>query len=431
MEQGYKIERKISGGSYSQITTVGANVETYTDNNLTIGAVYFYRVRAYNSSGNSGYSNEAQIYLIITFSNTFGGSGDDKGHSVQQTMDGGYIIAGTTSSFGAGANDFYLVKTDDNGNQQWYQTFGGSDDEWGDDVQQTTDGGYIIAGSTYSFSVGFREVYLIKTDGNGNQQWQQTFGGNSMDYGRGIQQTMDGGYIIAGTTSSFGAGANDFYLVKTDDNGNQQWYQTFGGSDNEWGADVQQTTDGGYIMVGTTSSIGAGDTDVYLIKTNNQGNAIWSKTFGGGDDDWGVNVQQSIDSGYIITGFTVSFGAGYCDVYLIKTDNQGNEIWSKTFGGIGDDRGNGVQQTTDGGFIIVGSTESNGSGCRDIYLIKTDNQGNEIWSKTFGGSDNEWGESVEQTADDGYVIAGYTESNGSGSYEVWLIKTDMAGNVNQ
>ena len=353
---------------------------------------------------------------------TFGGGNDDIGSSVQQTSDGGYIIAGYTASYGAGS-DVYLIKTDANGNEQWSQTFGGSSGDDGYSVQQTSDGGYIIAGTTYSYGAGSADFYLIKTDANGNESWSQTFGGSGYDRGHSVQQTSDGGYIIAGYTFSYGAGS-DVYLIKTDANGNEQWSQTFGGSDSDYGKSVQQTYDEGYIITGQTYSYGAVFEDVYLIKTDANGNEQWYQTFGGSSYDYGYSVQQTSDGGYIIAGSTLSYGAGGYDVYLIKTDENGNETWSKTFGGSLGDGSYSVQQTSDGSYIIAGYTFSYGAGGEDVYLIKTDMNGNEVWSQTFGGSDWDEGWSVQQTSDGGFVIAGWTYSYGAGGNDVWLIRLE-------
>jgi hypothetical protein len=254
----------------------------------------------------------------VEWEKTFGGQNSDWGFSVQQTSDGGYIIVGTTWSYGAGEADVYLIKVDANGNMQWSRTFGGAREDRGFSVQQTRDGGYIIVGSTTSYGAGLYDVYLIKVDANGNMQWSKTFGGTGHDVGYSVQQTRDGGYIIVGYTESYGAGGYDVYLIKVDANGNMQWSRTFGGSGDDEGYSVQQTSDGGYIIVGSTTSYGAGGSDVYLIKVDANGNMQWSRTFGGARDDGGSSVQQTSDGGYIIVGYTASYGAGGSDVYLIK-----------------------------------------------------------------------------------------------------------------
>ncbi|MHC4633484.1 MAG: hypothetical protein ACYS9C_19735, partial [Planctomycetota bacterium] len=226
-------------------------------------------------------------------------------------------------SFGAWQSDVYLIKTDSNGNGEWEKTFGGSGGEWGYSVQQSTDGGYIIAGYTSSYGAGASDVYLIKTEPNGNSQWQKTFGGSEGDQGWSVQQTTDGGYIIAGWTDSYGAGNDDVYIIKTDPNGNSVWHKTFGGSGNDMAYSVQQTSDTGYIITGSTYSYPVGDWDVYLIKTDPNGNSQWQKTFGGSESDGGRSGQQTSDGGYIIAGYTWSFGAEMRDVYLIKLCSDG------------------------------------------------------------------------------------------------------------
>ena len=350
---------------------------------------------------------------------TFGGEGYEGGHSVQQTQDGGYIICGNGD----------IVKTDGSGNEQWAQTFNAFDFY---SVQQTTDGGYIITG----WGSGMSRAIAMKINDIGNTIWwdsytQSTINNiNSSAYS--IQQTTDGGYIITGTsssTSNIGNGSTDVYLIKINENGIEQWSQIFGDYSEDRGNSVQQTQDGGYIITGSTNSYGNGISDVYLIKTDSQGDSIWTKTFGGEYIDEGLSIQQTLDGGYIIVGNTESFGNGNSDIYLIKTDENGSELWFKTYGGTAVDEGLSVQQTLDGGYIIVGNTESFGNGNRDVYLIKTDENGNEQWTKTLGGEDDDYGRSVQQTTDGGYIICGTTLSFGNGYSDIYLIKTDESGNI--
>jgi hypothetical protein len=357
---------------------------------------------------------------------TYGGSGTDQGYSVRQTTDGGYIVAGRTSSFGAGGYDAWLIRTDASGDTLWSRTYGGSVGEDAQSVQQTEDGGYIITGYTMSFGGGRREnVYLVKTDADGDTLWTRTYGGTSgSDCGLSVQQTTDGGYIVAGYSNSFGGLGNyDFYLVKTDAAGDSLWTRTYGGDAHDFGRSVRQTTDGGYIVTGNTESFGAGGHDVYLVKTDANGGVLWTRTYGGTEDEYGRCVQQTTDGGYIVTGNTNSFGAGGADAWLIRTDANGDTLWTRAYGGSSDDYGQCVELTTDGGYIIAGWTYSFGAGNWDFYLVKTDANGDALWTRTYGGTDWDQGLCIQQTADDGgYIVAGYTMSFGAGGYDVWLLK---------
>ena len=334
---------------------------------------------------------------------TYGGTGVDAAYSVQQTSDGGYIIAGETRSYGAGKSDIWLVKTDSSGNEQWNRTFGGTGRDWANSVQQTADGGYIIAGG------GGEDIWLVKTDSSGNEQWNRTFGGTGFDNANSIQQTADGGYIIAGV------GGEDIWLVKTDSSGNEQWNRTFGGTAWDEAYSVQQTADGGYILAGCTDSHSVDFRDIWLVKTDSSGNEQWNRTFGkaafdeaylvhqtsdggytiagisgagvgywlvktdsNGNEQWNKTfggtdyshaVQQTSDDGYIIAGEARLYDADWHnDFWLVKTDSNGNEQWNKTFEGTGVGVAYSVQQTSDGGYIIAGT--SYGAGKPDFWLIK-------------------------------------------------------------
>jgi len=365
----------------------------------------------------------------ITFERTYGGPDYEEGQSVAQTEDGGYVIVGYTQSYGQGERDFYLVRTDQYGDTLWTRTYGGSEFDEASAVAQTEDGGLIIVGYTTSFGVSGREVYLVKTDSNGDTLWTRLKGGWADDQGRSVIQTSDGGYIIAGFTDSYGAGQTDVYLVKTDSMGHTVWEWTYGGAGDDYGRSVLQTSDGGYVIGGSTGSYGAGSFDFYLIKTDASGDTLWTRTYGGSDGDWGSSVALTDDGGYLVTGQTFSFGAGNNDIYLVKTNGLGDTLWTRTYGGSQYDLGASSLQTGDGGYIITGYTESFGAGDSDVALIKADSLGNTTFNRTFGDSIDERGWSVALASDGGYVVGGATRSFGAGEYDFYLIKTDPEGRV--
>jgi predicted secreted protein len=357
---------------------------------------------------------------------TYGGVASDIGTGwTLQTSDGGYAIEGDTSSFGAGGSDFWLVKTDASGNMQWNKTYGGTLNEVSGDMCQTSDGGYAIAGGTYSFGIGGgQDVWLVKTDATGNMQWNKTYGGNATDIAYHVTQTSDGGYALAGTTNSFGAGGQDAWLVKTDAAGDMQWNKTYGFSGTDSVVDVLKTSDGGYAMLGASASVGAGGQDAWLIKTDATGTMLWNKTYGGTGLDMGESVVQTIEGGYAWVGFTASVGAGGWDCWFVKTDAAGSMQWNKTYGTAVNDLAIHLIQTTDTGYAMVGWTYANG---QDMLLIKTDASGNTQWNMTYGGTGLENGYALLQSDDGGYVLTGSTNSFGAGGNDIWLVKVDESG----
>ena len=362
----------------------------------------------------------------IMFERTYGGWDKDEGYCVQQTSDGGYILVGFTQSFGAGRKDVYIVKTDSLGNTLWTRVYGGELWDEGRHVEQTEDGGYIIVGGTYSYGAGDCDVWLLKTDSLGDIIWTHTYGDWGHDQGMCVRQTPDGGYIIVGTfypQSSYG----DVYILKTDSLGDTLWARTYGEMNvDEWGSSVQPTADGGYIIVGGK---GGGIRDLYLLKVDSLGDTVWTRTYGGSGDEWGACIEPTNDGNYIIVGGTHSYGAGYSDIWLLKVNLSGDTLWTHTFGGASYEWGYSVQQTSDLGYIVTGCTESFGAGGEDVYLVKMDSLGNTLWTRTYGGGGGDRGYFVRQTSDLGYVVLGYTGSFGAGSSDFYLIKTNTAGNV--
>ena len=354
---------------------------------------------------------------------TFGGSNEDVGQSVLQTSDGSYIIAGSTKSDSAGGYDAWLIKADREGSEIWNKTFGGPRDDRANSVQQSSDGGYVITGATRSSGAGGSDVWVIKTDKDGSRTWDKNIGGQLDDEGSSIRQTADGGYIIAGKTRSVSSnGYYDALLIKIDKFGNEIWKKTFAGPLDDEADLALPTSDGGYIIVGATNSYGAGDYDVWMIKTDGEGNRVWDNAFGGAQSErnpWsdGWSAEQTDDGGYILTGSTRSFGSGGYDIWAIKTDEAGNKVWDKTFGGPLDDEGDSVLKTGDGEYILAGSTSSYGAGGYDAWLIKIGRDGTKVWDKTYGGKLDDKIYSAQLINDGGYLISGITSSFGPYSLE--------------
>ncbi len=364
-----------------------------------------------------------------TFQKTYGGASMDVGYSVQQTMDGGYIITGTTNSYGSGLKDVYLIKTNSFGDTLFTKTYGMTSytNDIGVFVRQTTDKGYIIIG--YFDANSAPNAYLIKTDSLGNGEWSGMFDGaqGGQSKGKCVLQTNDGGYIFTGYTEDNATAGSGISLIKTDSNGILLWnWICDAGNSNEEGHSIKQTADGGYIITGEKLSFVTLEKDVFLLKTDNGGVLLWSRTYGGLNNENGNSVEQTTDGGYIIAGTTNSFGSGQNDIFVIKTSAIGNILWTKTYGGTGNDSSTYIQRTTDGGYIIAGSTTSFGAGNSDVYLIKIDSVGIVTWSKTFGTNGDEYGYSAQQTIDGGYIITG---SSGAINPDIYLIKTDANGNT--
>ncbi len=405
---------------------------------VAVGSTLTFELTVTDAGGLTNKDTCMVSVVSITFNNTFGWSTWEEGYAVQQTSDGGYILAGYKSAIN---DDALLVKADANGDLLWDRIFNKTYSyhyfsHYARAVRQTSDGGYILAGYTD------HDAWLIKTDSSGltcnyhnetgncynnDTEWVRVFGLGNGEYAYAVQQTSDGGYITAGYTT---AGNYDAWLTKTDSSGNKLWGKTFGGSNNDYTYAIQQTSDGGYILTGYTKSYGAGGQDAWLIKTDSSGNKLWDRTFGGSFDEYASSVQQTSDGGYILAGYTSSYGVGGQDAWLIKTDSNGNKLWDRTFGGSDDEYASSVQQTSDGGYILAGYTSSYGVGGQDAWLIKTDSNGNKLWDRTFGGSDEDYASAVQQTSDGGYILAGATQNSDYMSHwDAWLIKTDAEGNA--
>ena len=326
-------------------------------------------------------------------------------NSFKQTNDGGYVFTGNNSL------NTYLARADSLGDTLWTKTFNIPMADYGESIIITFDGYYVIAGRT------FYDAFILKTDINGDTLWYKTYGGSGEDEFWGLTETSDGGYAAVGNSNSFGP-SYDIWLVRTNKDGDTLWTKTFPNPNWDYSFSVQETTDGGLILGCTkyiSDSASIYNYDTYLIKTNGNGDTLWTKTYGGNLSEDGFSVQQTTDGGYIVTGGTYSFGNGQRDIYLVKTNSTGDTLWTKTYGWADDEHPWEVQQTIDGGYIIVGNTESNSIGFKDILLIKTDTVGDTLWTRTFGMAGETWyGKSVQQTTDGGFIVGGLVSAGGLG-----------------
>jgi len=356
----------------------------------------------------------------VVWNRTFGGNYNDGAWCLEETADGGFILAGNTAGRGEGS-DLFLVRTDGNGSLLWEKTFGGSGEDAGYFVQQAQDGGFIVTGSTRSFGMGGELLWLLKTDGNGSLLWDRTFGGfvsSTGDGGWSVDETDDGGYIAAGYTQSQGSGRKDMWLLKTDALGNLLWEKTFGGQQDDVGMSVLQSRDGGFIVAGRTASFGQGGDDMWLLRTDSEGVELWNATFGGREDDAAFQVVETED-GYALAGRTESGGVGK-RVALVRVNRDGRKIWQREYEGSS---AASLALTGDGGFLLAGRVDRAESG-RDALLIKTDSQGREQWSLILGGQGDEIGTFAVQCRDGSYGMAGIASSCGQGAEDAWLVKVD-------
>ena len=431
----------------------------------------------------SSFSSPLFAQPAIEWDRDFGGTSYEEVRGLQQTSDGGYIMGAHTSSdaggdvtdpaYASGWSDFWLVKIDPAGNKVWDRRFGGTAAESLQDVKETSDGGFILGGWSYSDISGDKtennygfpwtsDIWIVKTDSNGNFQWDLTLGGSNNEQLYGVEQTSDGGYIIggwsdsgiSGTKSEPSQGGWDFWMVKVDASGNYVWDKTFGGTAFDMMLDIHQTTDGGYILGGWSGSDANGDKsdpligviDFWVIKTDGAGNKVWDQTYGGNGNDQIRRIQQTNDGGYVFAGFSDSDVGGYksepnqgdLDMWIVRTNAAGTYQWDKTFGGAGYDELQCIEETPHGILLLGGYSNSGISGDKteasrgsyDYWVIKANSVGTKIWDKTLGGSDSDILSRFYQTMDGGYVLSGWSNSDASGeksedtngSNDAWVVK---------
>lgn len=406
----------------------------------------------------------------VEWQKSFGGSANETAKSIVQTPDGGYITAGFSKSsdgnatMNHGDNDFWIVKMNSYGTLEWQKSLGGSGDDQANSICVASDGGYVIAGSTTStngditLNKGYADYWIVKLNAQGNIVWQKTYGGTSHDIATSVKQTTDGGFVVAGYSSSNNGditgnhgSATDYWILKLDSSGNLQWQKALGGSSNERAFEIQQTSDGGYVIAGDTnssnsgdvSSVGLGARDLWIIKLGDTGNIIWDKRFGGSAEDYAYSVAQTSEGGYIVSGTTTSnngniiFNNGQGDFWILKLDSSGNLQWQKALGSVTYDQSYSVRQTQDGNYVATGYLSSNTGTAEgeplastQFWVVKLDTSGNLLWHKSYGGNGNEVAYSIIPTVDGGLALAGNSNSNpdsgdvtgNQGQSDFWILK---------
>jgi len=400
-------------GDFSGHVTIKSNASSSPDQAQLTGA---------GSSAGAG---------SVYFERIIGGVDRDSDGSIRLTINDGYILAGSSDDTVSGDPLASILRIDEYGSPIWYKQYPGAGSSGFTDVIPAEGGGYIAIGRTGALPTSNSRIYIVKTSEDGDVVWEQY--GYSINSGTyddvvvSIEATSDGGYIVAGHTKNVpaGGGIKDALLMKIDGTGAMQWYKTYGTTEGEEAASVQQTQDDGFVLTGSQST-GVSGFDVYLVKTSADGTVEWAKTYGGDNWDSGSSVILAEGGGYIVAGYSI-VGANGRDVYLLKTDAEGVAKWEKTYGGGSDDAASAVIRTNDQGYLITGYTESFGQG-RDLYLIKTDNTGNWVWETTYGGSGAESGSCIRMTKNEGYIVSGTTSSY-SKDTDVYVLKIDNTGMI--
>jgi hypothetical protein len=367
----------------------------------------------------------------VAFARSYGGTRYDVGYWVQQTSDGGYIMAGLFTPSASDSGDVILIKVDGLGNVVWSKRYGGPREERAFSVKQTSDGGYITVARTKSFEDTNRwDVLLIKTDPNGNLQWGRVYSNSLLDdEPADVIETSDGGYlVVGGAQSRRSSSQNEILVMKINSSGDLRWVRWFGDTIYQDQAySVKRTSDGGYIVAGRTGSYGSGNADIFLMKLDGSGNVVWARAYGSSGPDFGYDVQITSDGGFVVVGYYTS--SGDTSSIIVKTNSSGNVQWYRVLGGTQMDAFYSVDQTSDGGFIASGITHSFGSGSADVFLARLASSGTLQWSKIYGGSQWDQASSIQQTSEGGYVMAGRTRSFTAGNFDFFLIKTDAVGNI--
>ena len=434
----YHLYSSTSSDMFSKTIIVTNAVKNDTTHSLVLNLtdpLKYYQIIVEDQWGFFSESSIVQAKMPFTMIKNYGGTQNERGYSVKQTSDGGYVIVGSSTSYGAGGSDLWILKVDGLGEFSWSKTYGGQGNDIGRDITQTSDGGYIVTGYTKSFSSGGdMDLWLIKTDANGesclysdggtcsenSSKWIKSFGTSGNDYGTSVKETSEGDFIVAGKSGRIPS----VFVIKTNSSGEKIWENLYGTGPGDRAQYIIERQDLGFLIVGKENANNVDD-NLCLINIDTDGAEVWHSLYGGGGADGGNHISEVSGGGYIIAGATKSYGNGnWDDLWLVKTSTGGSMEWQKTFGGSYTETGNYTHEKDEGGYMVTGSTESIGQGFYDIWVVSTDYTGNEIYSQTFGGNMDDKAIRGARGNSGELLIIGYTNSFGNGGEDVLLIKID-------
>jgi len=364
---------------------------------------------------------------LWAFAKTFGGTSDEYGYSIVQTMDGGFAVAGFTQSFGAGGSDILVLKLAPDGSLIWARTYGGTSWDYAYSIIQTTDGGYAVAGMTYSFGYGDGDFIVLKLASNGSLTWARTFGNSGGgEYISSIIQTTDGGYAVTGVGREAWTG-NNLVVLKLAADGSLTWSKTFSYSGyTEYPKSIIQTAEGGYAVAGYSGTISS-SCAFFVFKITSDGSLVWARTYGGASSDWGCSIVQTTNGGYAVAGCTESFSTMERDILVLNLNSDGSLAWARKYGGTYNDEAYSIIQTQDGGYAVAGGTYD-GTRQYDYFVLKLASDGSVSWAKTLGGWNHEFAQSIIQTTDRGYAVTGWTWTFGAGGNDFLVLRLPSDGN---
>ena len=385
-------------------------------------------IRLYTLGGEIFDSEDINLSInnFLVFSKLYGSTEkNESGHSVLQNMDSNFVVLGSVD------NDILLMEADNKGQVIWSQSYGGSQglDE-AHHIKQTNDGGYVISGSTRSYGFGGSDIWLIKSGPNGLIEWNTYIGTEHNEKGGQVIQTEDGGFLVIGNLINEQEQDSDVWLIKTNSQGDSIWTKSYGGDGDEFGSDIIKIENNGYILLGSTSSYGNNDLDILMIKIDDEGEEQWIRNYGIGSDDIGQAIVQTRDGGYMVQFLVESYGYGNLATGLMKLNSEGDVLWTNAFGGTVNTMSKMFSKINSNEYISVCSQIDYSSNTSNTWMIKIDDEGEIIWERIFGKLGKDDGFSTIPTFDGGFIFTGRSNSlvdDDENLFDLWLLKTDPSG----